>query len=102
MKLALYDIDGVLANDDHRVQLALEKHPDLPNIPLILDLANTPEQKQIFTLIFSRQVLDPTRGAVWGLPRLQERPRRRSMSSRSSRRIARWWSARSARWSRRR
>jgi tripartite-type tricarboxylate transporter receptor subunit TctC len=39
------------------VQLSLAKHPDLPNVPLILDLAKTPEQKQILTLVFARQAL---------------------------------------------
>jgi tripartite-type tricarboxylate transporter receptor subunit TctC len=28
------------------VQIALEKHPDLPNVPLILDFAKTPEDRQ--------------------------------------------------------
>ncbi len=39
------------------VQLALSKHPDLPNVPLITDLAKTDEQKQILKLIFARQVM---------------------------------------------
>jgi tripartite-type tricarboxylate transporter receptor subunit TctC len=39
------------------VQLSFEKHPDLPDVPLILDLAKTPEQKQILTLVFARQAL---------------------------------------------
>ncbi len=39
------------------VQLALEKHPDLPNIPLIVDLAKDEEQRQILRLIFARQVM---------------------------------------------
>jgi tripartite-type tricarboxylate transporter receptor subunit TctC len=39
------------------VQLALEKHPDLPDVPLIADLAKTNEQKQIVKLIFARQVI---------------------------------------------
>jgi hypothetical protein len=38
-------------------QLSLSKHPDLPNVPLILDLAKTPDQRQIFKLIFARQVM---------------------------------------------
>lgn len=38
-------------------QLALSKHPDLPNTPLITDLAVTDEQRQIFNLIFARQEL---------------------------------------------
>jgi tripartite-type tricarboxylate transporter receptor subunit TctC len=39
------------------VQLALNKHPELPNIPLIIDLAKTDEQRQILKLIFARQVM---------------------------------------------
>jgi tripartite-type tricarboxylate transporter receptor subunit TctC len=38
-------------------QLALQKHPDLPDVPLIIDLAKTDEQKQILKLIFARQVM---------------------------------------------
>ena len=39
------------------VQLALDKHPDLPDVPLIIDLAKTDEQKQILRIIFARQVM---------------------------------------------
>ncbi len=39
------------------VQMSLAKHPDLPNVPLVTDLAKTDEQKQIFKLIFARQVM---------------------------------------------
>src|SRR5262249_50028357 len=39
------------------VQMALSKHPDLPNVPLVLDLAKTEEQKQILRLIFARGVM---------------------------------------------
>ena len=39
------------------VQLALDKHPDLLDIPLIVDLAKTEEQRQILRLIFARQVM---------------------------------------------
>jgi tripartite-type tricarboxylate transporter receptor subunit TctC len=39
------------------VQLSLGKHPDLPHIPLIVDLAGSEEQQQIFRLIFARQVM---------------------------------------------
>jgi tripartite-type tricarboxylate transporter receptor subunit TctC len=39
------------------MQLALEKHVDLPNVPLIVDLAKTEEQRQILRLIFARQVM---------------------------------------------
>jgi tripartite-type tricarboxylate transporter receptor subunit TctC len=50
------------------VQLSLNKHPDLPNVPLILDLAKTPEQKQILTLVFARQALGRPFLAPPGIP----------------------------------
>ncbi|HEY4133690.1 MAG TPA: tripartite tricarboxylate transporter substrate-binding protein [Alphaproteobacteria bacterium] len=37
------------------LQLALSKHPDLPDVPLITDLARTPEEKAILELIFAPQ-----------------------------------------------
>jgi tripartite-type tricarboxylate transporter receptor subunit TctC len=39
------------------VQLALSKHPELPDIPLIVDLAKNDEQRQILKIIFARQVM---------------------------------------------
>jgi tripartite-type tricarboxylate transporter receptor subunit TctC len=39
------------------LQMSLSKHPDLPDVPLIMDLAKTDEQRQIFKLIFARQVM---------------------------------------------
>ncbi len=50
------------------VQLALEKHPDLPDVPLIVDLARTIEQKQILKLIFARQVIGRPYIAPPGIP----------------------------------
>ncbi|MGH6946604.1 MAG: Bug family tripartite tricarboxylate transporter substrate binding protein [Kiloniellales bacterium] len=39
------------------VQMSMNKHPDLPDVPLIIDLAETKEQKQVLALIFSRQTM---------------------------------------------
>ncbi len=39
------------------VQLALQKHPDLPNVPLIMDYAKTDEDRAMLRLIFSRAAL---------------------------------------------
>src|SRR5436305_927054 len=39
------------------VQLSLHKHPDLPKVPLVMDFAKTDDQRQIFKLIFARQVM---------------------------------------------
>ncbi len=36
------------------VQLALQRHPDLPNVPTVLELAKTEDQRQILELIFSQ------------------------------------------------
>ena len=48
--------------------MSLQKHPDLPDVPLILDLAKTPEQKQILTLVFARQALGRPFVAPPGIP----------------------------------
>jgi tripartite-type tricarboxylate transporter receptor subunit TctC len=50
------------------VQLALEKARDLPNVPLILDVARTEEQRQILKLIFSRQTMGRPFVAPPGIP----------------------------------
>lgn len=39
------------------LQLSLSKHPDLPDLPLIMDLAKTAEQRSVLELIFARQVM---------------------------------------------
>jgi len=51
------------------VQLALNKHPDLPHLPLIIDLAKSDEQKRILELIFARQVMGRPFLAPPGLPK---------------------------------
>src|ERR1044072_3554917 len=50
------------------VQLALQKHSDLPDVPLVTDLAKNDEQKQILTLIFARQALGRPYLAPPGIP----------------------------------
>ena len=50
------------------VQLALSKHPDLPDVPLIIDLAKTDEERQILQLIFARQVMGRPFLAPPGVP----------------------------------
>src|SRR5262245_23498583 len=39
------------------MQYSLGKHADLPQVPLVMDLAKTDEQRTILKLIFSRQVM---------------------------------------------
>ncbi len=39
------------------VQLSLAKHPDLPDVPLVMDFAKTDQQRQILKLILARNVM---------------------------------------------
>jgi tripartite-type tricarboxylate transporter receptor subunit TctC len=50
------------------MQLSLKKHPDLPDVPLITDLAKTDEQRAILRLIFARQPLGRPYLAPPGVP----------------------------------
>src|SRR5438552_18029410 len=47
--------------DDKRmvvlVQLSLAKHPELPDVPLVMDFAKTDEQRQILKMMFARNVM---------------------------------------------
>ena len=49
-------------------QLALEKHPDLPHVPLIMDMVKTPEQRQVLRLVFAGQVMGRPFLAPPGIP----------------------------------
>ena len=49
-------------------QLSLNKHPDLPDVPLIMDFAKGEDQQQIFKLIFARQVMGRPYLAPPGVP----------------------------------
>jgi tripartite-type tricarboxylate transporter receptor subunit TctC len=50
------------------VQMSLSKHPDLPDVPLIMDFAKTDEARQIFKLIFARQIMGRPFLAPPGVP----------------------------------
>ena len=50
-------------------QMGLSKHPDLPNVPLIMDLAKTDEERAIFKVIFGRQVMAWPFAAPPGVPK---------------------------------
>ena len=39
------------------IQLSLTKHPDLPDVPLVMDFAKTDAQRQILKMIFARNVM---------------------------------------------
>lgn len=49
-------------------QMAMKKHPDLPDVPLVMDLAKTDEQRRILALIFSRQTMGRPFAAPPGVP----------------------------------
>lgn len=51
------------------MQFSLAKHPDLPNVPLVTDLAKTDQQRQILKLIFGRQVMGRPFAAPPGVPK---------------------------------
>jgi tripartite-type tricarboxylate transporter receptor subunit TctC len=50
-------------------QMGLSKHADLPNVPLIVDLAKTDEDRAIFKMIFARQVMAWPFAAPPGVPK---------------------------------
>ena len=50
------------------VQLSLEKHADLPDVPLIMDFIKTAEQRAILRLVFARQVMGRPFLAPPGVP----------------------------------
>lgn len=50
------------------VQFALEKHPDLKDVPLILDLAKNERQRQILEVVFSGQPMGRPYVAPPGVP----------------------------------
>ena len=49
-------------------QLSLRRHPDLPDVPMVMDLARTDEQRQIFKVVFARQVMGWPFAAPPGVP----------------------------------
>ena len=49
-------------------QMALDKHPDLPNVPLISDYAKTPADKQVFEFLFGPQKMGRPFFAPPGIP----------------------------------
>ena len=51
------------------VQLSLSKHPDLPDVPLVMDFAKNEDQQQMFKLIFARQVMGRPYLAPPGVPK---------------------------------
>jgi tripartite-type tricarboxylate transporter receptor subunit TctC len=59
-----------LANKEINIlfQMALDKHPDLPDVPLITDYAKTPDDKKIFEFLFAPQKMGRPFFAPPGMP----------------------------------
>jgi tripartite-type tricarboxylate transporter receptor subunit TctC len=50
------------------VQFALEKHPDLPDVPLVTEFADSEDERMALELIFARQVMGRPFVAPPGIP----------------------------------
>jgi tripartite-type tricarboxylate transporter receptor subunit TctC len=50
------------------VQFALAKHTELPDVPLVIDLAKTEEQRKLLKFVFARQVMGRPYLAPPGVP----------------------------------
>ena len=50
------------------VQLAMHKHADLPDVPLIIDLARTDDEREMLSLVFARQTMGRPFTAPPGVP----------------------------------
>ncbi|MBX9739728.1 MAG: hypothetical protein K2X62_06645 [Beijerinckiaceae bacterium] len=51
------------------VQLSLDRHPDLPNVPTVVELAKTDEQRDVLQLIFAQSSMGR---AIFGPPGIPE------------------------------
>jgi tripartite-type tricarboxylate transporter receptor subunit TctC len=63
------------------LQMSLNKHPDLPDVPLVMDLAETEKQKQVLKLLFSRQTMGRPYVAPPGVPEARLTALRRAMEA---------------------
>ena len=63
------------------VQLSLAKHPDLPEVPLVMDFAKSEDQQQMFKLVFARQVMGRPYLAPPGVPKDRAEALRKAFSA---------------------
>jgi tripartite-type tricarboxylate transporter receptor subunit TctC len=63
------------------VQMALEKHPALPEVPLVMDLARNDDERQAMELIFSRQVMGRPYAAPPDIPPARRDALRRALDA---------------------
>jgi tripartite-type tricarboxylate transporter receptor subunit TctC len=63
------------------IQVALRKHPDLPNVPSVMDIADTDQQKLLLTTVFARQSIAYPIVAPPGVPAGQVAALRRAFDA---------------------
>lgn len=63
------------------VQIALEKHPDLPDVPLVTEFADGDDELRAMELIFSRQVMGRPYLAPPGIPAQRRAALRRAFDA---------------------
>ena len=63
------------------VQLATQKSPELPNVPLIMDLATTERQRRVVSMILSRQPMGRPVVAPPGIPEDRKQALRRAFDA---------------------
>jgi tripartite-type tricarboxylate transporter receptor subunit TctC len=63
------------------LQMALDKHPDLPDVPLVMDLARSDDERMAMELIFSRQVMGRPYLAPPGIPAARREALRRAFDA---------------------
>src|SRR5262245_40981920 len=61
-------------------QMALAKHPDLPDVPLVMDLAKSEDERAILQLVFARQVMAWPYLAPPGIPKDRAEALRRAFT----------------------
>lgn len=62
-------------------QMALEKHPDLPDVPLVMDFAETERQTQVLKLFLARQLIARPYIMPPGVPQEQVAIMRKAMAA---------------------
>jgi len=71
--------------EEHKInvllQLALTKHPDLPDVPLVMDLARNEDERMAMELIFARQVMGRPYAAPPGIPAERRDALRRALDA---------------------
>lgn len=62
-------------------QMSLKKHPDLPDVPLVTEIAETQKEMQVLRLLFARQVMGRPYVAPPGVPADRLKALRQAMAA---------------------